>query len=111
MGVTLIGCDVGVNGSLMGRLTDIGAEIYSVHGLKTMFAILDLVSAIMVKRLVKLGIDKKLISDKTSIGLTGRAAITGCKPYLILNEIEELRLYEAEIMWFSWMMDLPEGLL
>src|SRR3989304_4792077 len=79
----------------MGRLTDIGAELYSNHGLKTMFATLDLVSAIMVKRLVKLGIENKIILDKTSIGLTGRAGITGCKPHLILKAIEELRLYEA----------------
>ncbi len=94
IGVTLIGCDVGVNGSLMPGLTDIGAEIYSKHGLKVLFATLDLVSALMVKRLVKLGIDNKLISEKTSIGLTGRAAITGCKPYLILRAIEKLGIYK-----------------
>jgi len=92
--VTLIGCDVGVNGSLMSKLTDIGAEIYSKHGLKTMFAALDLVSAMMVERLVKLSIDNEIISEKTSIGLTGRAAITGCKPYLILKAIENLGLYK-----------------
>ncbi len=94
IGVTLIGCDVGTDGSLMLKLTDIGAEIYSKHGLKTMFAVLDLVSAMMVERLVKLGIDNKLISEKTSIGLTGRAAITGCKPYLILKAIERLGVYK-----------------
>jgi len=92
--VTLIGCDVGINGSLMPKLTEIGAEIYSKHGLKTMFATLDLVSAMMVKRLVKLSLDNHLISEKTSIGLTGRAAITGCKPYLILDAIEKLGIYD-----------------
>lgn len=94
IGVTLIGCDAGVNGSLMPELTDIGAEIYSKHGLSTMFATLDLVSAIMVGRLVKNGIDNRLVSAKTAIGLTGRAAITGCKPHLILKSIEKLGLYE-----------------
>lgn len=94
IGVTLIGCDVGVNGSLMPKLTDIGAEIYSKYGLKIMFATLDLVSAIMVERLIKLGSDNELISDKTSIGLTGRAAITGCKPYLILRNIDKLGIYK-----------------
>jgi putative methanogenesis marker protein 14 len=94
IGVTLIGCDVGKNGSLMPELTDIGAEIYSKHGLKTMFATLDLVSAIMVERFVKLAMENKLISEKTSIGLTGRAAITGCKPYLILRSIEKLGIYD-----------------
>jgi putative methanogenesis marker protein 14 len=95
IGVTLIGCDVGVNGSLMPELTNTGAEIYSKHGLKTMFATLDLVSAMMVERLIKLGIDNDLITEKTSIGLTGRAAITGCKPYLILKAVEKLGIYKG----------------
>ncbi len=94
IGVTLIGCDVGVNGSFISKLTDIGADIYSKHGLKTMFATLDLVSAIMVGRLVKLAIDNDLFSERTSIGLTGRAAITGCKPYLILRSIGKLGIYK-----------------
>ncbi len=95
IGVTLMGCDVGTNGSLMPELADIGAQIYSKHGLKTMFATLDLVSAVMVERMVKLAIDNELITGKTSIGLTGRAAITGCKPFLILKAIRKLGLYEA----------------
>ncbi len=95
IGVALLGCDVGVNGSLMPELTDIGAEIYSKHGLKTMFATLDLVSAMIVERMMKLALDNQLISAKTSIGLTGRAAITGCKPYLILKAIRKLRLYDS----------------
>jgi putative methanogenesis marker protein 14 len=90
IGVILIGCDVGINGSLMPGLTGVGSEIYSKDGLKTMFATLDLVSAKMVERILKLAIEKKLVSDRTSIGLTGRAAITGCKPYLILKSIEKL---------------------
>ena len=94
IGVVLIGCDAGINGSLMPELTDIGSEIYSKHGLKTMFATLDLVSAMMVERLVKLGFDNGLVTEKTSIGLTGRAAITGCKPYLILKRIEGLGIYK-----------------
>ncbi len=95
IGVTLMGCDVGMNGSLLAELTDIGAEIHSKHGLKTMFATLDMVSAMMVERFVKLAMDNKLISEKTSIGLTGRAAITGCKPYLILRRIEKLGIYKV----------------
>jgi len=93
IGVMLIGCDVGMNGSLMPELTNIGSEIYSEHGLKTMFATLDLVSAMMVERLVKLAFDNKLVTEKTSIGLTGRAAITGCKPHLILKAIENLGIF------------------
>ncbi|MBU3968103.1 MAG: methanogenesis marker 14 protein, partial [Euryarchaeota archaeon] len=95
IGVALLGCDVGENGSLMPELTDIGAQIYSKHGLKTMFATLDLVSAMMVERMVNLAKDNQLITGKTSIGLTGRAAITGCKPYLILNAIKRLELFDS----------------
>lgn len=94
IGVILIGCDVGINGSLMSGLTDIGTEIYAKHGLRTMFATLDLVSARMVERIVKIAIENKLVSEKTSIGLTGRAAITGCKPYLILKSIEKLGFFK-----------------
>lgn len=94
IGVILIGCDVGENGSHMPELTDIGSELFAEHGLKTMFATLDLVSSKMVGRIVKLAIEHKLVSEKTSIGLTGRAAITGCKPYLILKSIEELGIFK-----------------
>ena len=90
IGVILIGCDVGENGNLMPELTDIGSELYLRHGLKTMFATLDLVSARMAGRIVKLAIEHKLVSENISIGFTGRAAITGCKPYLILKSIEKL---------------------
>jgi len=48
----------------------------------------------MVERIAKLAIEKNLISERTSIGLTGRAAITGCKPYLILKHIEKLGLFK-----------------
>lgn len=95
IGVMLLGCDVGTNGSLMPELTDIGSEIYSRHGLKTMFATLDLVSAMIVERMMILAIDNELISKKTSIGLTGRASITGCKPHLILRAIKKLGLYDS----------------
>lgn len=97
IGVILIGCDVGINGSYMPVLTEIGSEMYNKHGLKTMFATLDLVSAGMVERIVKLGIENKLVTEKTTIGLTGRAAITGCKPHLIVKRIEKLGFFKEPI--------------
>jgi putative methanogenesis marker protein 14 len=95
IGVALLGCDVGTNGSLILELTDIGAELYSKHGLKTMFATLDLVSAMMVGQMLKLAKENQLITGKTSIGLTGRAVITGCKPHLILKAVKKLGLYDS----------------
>src|SRR4030067_2623347 len=58
-----------------------------------MFATLDLISAIEVGRIVKLAMEHNLVSGKTSIGYTGRSAITGCKPYLILKSIEKLGIF------------------
>lgn len=94
IGVVLIGCDVGENGSLLPQLTDIGAELYAKHGLKTMFATLDIVSAMKVERILRVCIENHLVTEKTSIGLTGRAAITGCKPHLIMKSVEKLGIFK-----------------
>ena len=34
------------------------------------------------------------MNKKTAIGITGRAGISGNKPYLILEEIDKLNLYD-----------------
>ncbi len=88
-GVTLIGCDVGVNGSDMDKLSKTGSEIYQEHGLQTLMAVLDLVSAKMVSRLLQVAMEENIIDRHTSIGITGRAGITGRKPNLILQEAKQ----------------------
>jgi len=45
-------------------------------------------------RLLKTALDNKLISGKTAIGITGRAGITGNKPYLIVEKIGTLGIYD-----------------
>jgi len=95
IGVTLIGCDVGVNGSDLEKLLTIGGEIYTKYGLKTLFAVVDMVCSYMATRLVKVAMDADLITERSAIGFTGRAAITGCKPKLILSNIKKLGLYDA----------------
>lgn len=95
IGVTLIGCDVGNNGSDLEKLSKIGGEVYEKYGLETLFAIVDMVCAIMVKRLVKVALDENLVTEKTAMGLTGRAAITGCKPKLILSQVNELGIFDS----------------
>ncbi len=90
IGVVLIGCDVGVNGSDMDKLMAIGAEINEKHGLNFLFAVIDDVMARVVQRLVKVAQDYGLVFENTAIGVTGRAAITGDKPKLILKYLEEL---------------------
>ncbi|MGD9778423.1 methanogenesis marker 14 protein [Methanomethylovorans sp.] len=90
IGVVLIGCDVGVNGSDMDKLMAIGAEINEKHGLNFLFAVIDDVMARVVQRLVKVAQEHGLVFENTAIGVTGRAGITGDKPKLILKYLEEL---------------------
>jgi len=93
--VVLIGCDAGVNGSDLPKLSEIGAELYKSKGLKTLFGTLDLVCARMAARLVQVGMDEGVVTKNTAIGVTGRAGISGNKPLLILEELEKLGLYDS----------------
>jgi putative methanogenesis marker protein 14 len=94
LGVVLIGCDCGENGSKLHKLSEIGEEIYKRGGLKTLSATLDIVCARMATRLVSVALEQGLISSKTAIGVTGRAGISGDKPNLILDMIGELKLFD-----------------
>jgi putative methanogenesis marker protein 14 len=90
IGVTLIGCDVGKNGSDMDKLSEIGREMYDTDGLKVLFAVIDEVMSDVVYRLVKVANDEGLIFPDTTFGITGRAGITGNKPNLILEKLDPL---------------------
>lgn len=92
--VVLIGCDVGVNGSDLCRLSEIGGELYRSNGIEAVFGALDMVSASMTRRLVSAGIEEGIVTGRTAVGITGRAGISGNKPNLILEEIEKLGLYD-----------------
>ncbi len=94
IGVALIGCDVGDNGSDLDRLTDIGADIYSKYGAKVMFAVIDMVMAQVISRLVSTAHELNLITEDTAIGVTGRAGITGKKPQLALYYLSRLGIYD-----------------
>ena len=88
-GTTLIGCDVGKNGDEIPELTKLGHEIYESAGIHTLFATLDHVSALVVKRLVEEAFDEGVIEDGSMLGVTGRAGITGKKPELILEYVQK----------------------
>lgn len=90
IGVTLIGCDVGVNGSDMGKLSAIGMEICKTYGLPVVYAVIDEVMAGVVCRLIKVAKEERLVFEDTTIGITGRAGITGNKPKLILKCLDEM---------------------
>lgn len=96
-GVALIGCDCGVNGSEMGTLKEIGHEIYESHGIGVLTQVVDHVCARMALRLIDVTVEQGMVPPNSSIGFTGRAAISGRKPELILDGVAERKIYENPV--------------
>ena len=92
-GVYVVGCDIGVNGSNIPELRRLGGEIFREHGEGFLFAVIDLVMARVTRRIVEEALSRGVIGRETSVGITGRAALTGMKPQLILQELEKVGLY------------------
>lgn len=90
VGVTLLGCDVGENGSDMDKLYAVGKEICENHGLQVAYAVIDEVMAGVVCRLIKVADEENLVFEDTTIGITGRGGITGNKPKLILKYLDKM---------------------
>ena len=88
-GNTLIGCDVGVNGDKLGELMELGAQFYDADGLPTLLSTLDYVSTNIVTRLLDVAFEEKVIVPGSALGITGRAGITGRKPQLILESVQD----------------------
>jgi putative methanogenesis marker protein 14 len=93
-GVALIGCDAGQNGSAIPELEAIGQEIAAAHGVGDLFTeVIDRVCARMALRLVDVAIDLNMVPENSSIGFTGRAAISGKKPEYIMEGIQKRGIY------------------
>jgi len=92
--VVLIGCDVGLNGSDLPKLSRIGSDIYRSKNARVLFGALDLAMACVARRLVEVGVEEEIVTRKTAIGVTGRAGISGGKPGLILEEMQKLGLWD-----------------
>ena len=88
-GTCLIGCDVGENGDRVPELISLGEELYKNHGLSTLFATMDHVTALIVKRLLDVAFEENIIVPGSALGITGRAGITGKKPELILEHTKD----------------------
>ncbi|ACX72991.1 MAG: methanogenesis marker 14 protein [Methanococci archaeon] len=93
-GTTLIGCDVGENGSDLVKLEELGRELVEKSDIPTLLCCLDYVMSEVVRRLVKLAYEKNLINEKSAIGITGRAGITGKKPELIVEKLKTLNIWD-----------------
>lgn len=97
-GTTLIGCDVGVNGDKLVELTKVGHRIYEEAGIHTIFATLDHVSALVVKRLIDEAVEENVIEEGSALGVTGRAGITGRKPEFVM---EYAKPYFKDVLFVS----------
>ncbi|MBP2132269.1 putative methanogenesis marker protein 14 [Methanomicrobium sp. W14] len=93
-GIAMIGSDAGVNFSGSDSLKAIGAEIYEKHGAGVLNDVIDNVCADIALRLVDVAAENKLVPPNSSIGFTGRAAISGRKPDYIMEGIEERGFYD-----------------
>ncbi|WP_338099231.1 methanogenesis marker 14 protein [Methanolapillus africanus] len=89
-GFTLIGCDVGENGSDLSALSDIGYSVYENYGFSAVSDLMDEVMSDIAVDLVKCVIDAGLLFDGATIGITGRAGTTGKKPDLILQKVSRM---------------------
>jgi putative methanogenesis marker protein 14 len=88
-GTTLIGCDVGVNGDKLADLTKLGEKFYKEDGLGTLLSTMDYVSTKIVTRLLDVAFEEDVIIPGSALGVTGRAGITGKKPELILEAVQD----------------------
>ena len=93
-GIAMIGCDAGVNFDASDDLKAIGSKIYTEHGVSVLNDVIDHVCSGIALRLVDVAAEQKLVPPNSSIGFTGRAAISGRKPDYIMEGIEERGFYD-----------------
>lgn len=96
-GTVLIGVDAGINGSGLDELARLGRKISESGSTELLLAVIDVIQAGIVQRIFTLIESEGLIHENTSLGLTGRAIISGQKPTLI---IENLQLADGTL-WVS----------
>ncbi len=96
-GIAMIGCDCGVNSSELDQLLAIGSDIHKNHSMKVLNEVIDRVCARMALRLVDVAVEQNLVPRNSSIGFTGRAAISGRKPEYILDGITERNLFDDPV--------------
>ena len=97
-GIAMIGCDCGVNSSDLNELVAVGAEIHKKYNLTTLNEVVDRVCAKMALRLIDVTVEQGLVPKNSSIGFTGRAAISGRKVNLhILEGIIKRNLFDDPV--------------
>ncbi len=99
--VVLIGVDAGYNCSDLPKIAEIGEEIARNDGEHYISAVVDELSAFIVERLVEVAIEEGLLLKNMKIGITGRAGITGDKPFIVLDRLSTLfgRKMDEEVVF------------
>lgn len=93
--ILLIGCDVGCNGNQIPKLRELGKQFTEDYGLTIIPLVLDFIQSMAVKRIVEILLYSGIVSEKYSIGITGRAGTTGFKPKITLKYIDDLNMYRS----------------
>lgn len=89
VGAVPIGCDVGRDGKDLPKLIELGRDAAS-YGLLTLHATIDRTCAQVVAQLIKTADDEGLLTERTTFGIAGRASITGDKPRLVLELLDDM---------------------
>lgn len=99
--VVLIGVDAGENLSQLPRIAEIGAELVQDAGVRYLLPVIDDVCASLVEKVTGIAKEEGVLMPATKIGITGRAAITGRKPALILTKLSALleRRMDTEVIF------------
>ncbi len=93
-GITVIGVDCGTNFSNKDAIRMLGGDIYRQHGKKAFSEVVDRVCSRIVLRLLDVAADQGFIHENSTIGFSGRGAMTGRKPEYILQGISERGFYK-----------------
>jgi len=93
-GITVIGVDCGTNFSKKEIIRTLGGEIYQQHGIKAFAEVVDRVCSRIALRLLDVAAEKGFVHENSTIGFSGRAAMSGRKPEYILQGITERGYYK-----------------
>lgn len=81
--VILIGVDAELD-----KLENLGSKISHKEDVNYLLALIDIVQAGVVQRIIEVAENESLILEETSLGLTGRAITSGKKPDIIAKELK-----------------------
>ena len=80
---------MGVNGDKLEDLMDLGAKFYDRDGLPTLLSTMDYGSTKIVTRALDVAFEENVVTPGSALGITGRAGITGRKPQIILEAVQD----------------------